>query len=171
VLKALIQTDKDASRLVLRLALGGVIFAHGAQKLFGWFGGPGFSGTMNHFTQAMGIPAVFAFLAIMAESVGALALIAGLLTRLAAFGIAVVMAVAISTVHWGNGFFMNWTGTQKGEGFEYHLLALGTAVALIIKGGGLCSVDAAWTKNVSPRPLSGSTQAASPQPAPDKGFP
>lgn len=132
--------DKVAT--LLRITLGLVIFPHGAQKVLGWFGGHGFEGTMGFFTGTMGIPAVFAFLAILAEFAGSLGLLAGLLTRVAAFGIAVTMAVAIFMVHLSNGFFMNWGGTQKGEGFEYHLLVLGIAVAVMIRGAGAASVDA-----------------------------
>jgi len=139
--KKLIATDKDIATLVLRVLLGVVFFPHGMQKLFGWFGGPGFSGMMGMFTDKMGIPAVFAFLAIMAEGLGSLGLITGFLTRVAAFGIGVNMVVAVYLLHWQNGFFMNWFGNQKGEGFEFHLLAIAMAVALIIKGGGALSVD------------------------------
>ena len=109
--------------------------------MLGWFGGYGFSGTMGFFTGQMGIPAVFAFLAILAEFAGSLGLISGLLTRIAAFGIAANMLVAILTAHLGNSFFMNWYGNQKGEGFEYHLLALGIAIAVMIRGAGAASVD------------------------------
>lgn len=139
--RLVLQTDDDLSRLILRIGLGGVMFMHGSQKLFGWFGGHGFSGTMQHFTDNLGIPAMFAFLAILAESVGALALIAGFLTRLAALGIGTVMVVAVAMAHWQHGFFMNWSGNQQGEGFEYHLLALALALALMLKGGGRWSVD------------------------------
>jgi putative oxidoreductase len=121
---------------VLRVLLGIVFFPHGAQKVLGWFGGAGFSGTMGMFTEKMGVPAFLAFLAILAESGGALALISGFLTRVAAFGIACNMVVAIFMVHLPNGFFMNWFGKQQGEGFEYHLLVIAIAIALIIKGGG-----------------------------------
>ena len=141
MVKKLFQTNDDVALLVLRVLLGLVFFPHGMQKLFGWFGGPGFSGMMDMFTGSMGIPAVFAFLAIMAEGLGSLGLITGLLTRVAAFGIAVNMAVAVYMVHWQNGFFMNWFGNQKGEGFEYHLLAIAIAIALVIKGGGRWSLD------------------------------
>ena len=89
----------------------------------------------------MAIPALFAFLAIMAEGLGSLGLITGLLTRVAAFGIAVEMAVAVYMIHWQNGFFMNWFGNQKGEGFEYHLLVIAIGIALMIKGGGKWSID------------------------------
>jgi len=141
--KKLIQTKDDAALLILRLMLGIVFFPHGMQKLFGWFGGYGFSGTFDMFTTKMEIPAVFAFLAIMAEGLGSLGLISGLMTRIAAFGIAVNMAVAVYMLHWQNGFFMNWFGNQKGEGYEYHLLAIAIAVVLMIKGGGKWSVDKA----------------------------
>jgi putative oxidoreductase len=139
--KSLIKTDDDVSGLVLRILLGIVFFPHGAQKLLGWFGGNGFSATMGFFTDKMGIPAILAFLAIMAESVGAIALIAGVLTRIAALGIATNMVVAIFMVHLPYGFFMNWFGNKQGEGFEFHILAIAIAAALIIKGGGKWSVD------------------------------
>ncbi len=141
MIRSLLYTEKDISGLVLRVLLGIVFFPHGAQKVLGWFGGHGFTGTMNSFTGSLGIPAVFAFLAIMAEFLGALGLIVGLLTRVAAFGIACVMAVAVYMLHFQNGFFMNWFGNQKGEGFEYHILAVAIALALMIKGGGLWSLD------------------------------
>jgi putative oxidoreductase len=141
MLRKLLSTDNDISSLVLRLFLGIVFFPHGAQKVFGWFGGHGFFGTMDAFTTKMGIPAFFAFLAILAESGGAVALITGLLTRVATFGIACNMVVAIFMVHLPNGFFMNWFGKQQGEGFEYHLLVIAIAIALMIKGGGRWSID------------------------------
>lgn len=143
----LINTDDNIASLILRVLLGVVFFPHGAQKLLGWFGGHGFSGTMGFFTETMGIPAIFAFLVIMAESLGAVALITGFLTRIAAFGIASVMVVAIFMVHLQNGFFMNWSGNQQGEGFEYHILAIAIALALIVKGGGKWSVDKLLTKS------------------------
>lgn len=142
---ALIRTDDDIAPLVLRIFLGGVILPHGAQKVFGWFGGGGFAGTLQQFT-GMGIPLILALLVIVTEFFGSLALIAGFLTRLAAFGIAAVMVGAMLLVHRQNGFFMNWSGTQAGEGFEYHLLAIGIALALLIKGGGQASLDRAILK-------------------------
>jgi putative oxidoreductase len=141
--KKIIRTNDDTVALVLRLALGIVFFPHGMQKLVGWFGGYGFEGTMGFFTAKLGIPAVFAFLAVMAEGLGSLGLIAGLGTRLAAFGIAVNMAVAVLMLHLPNGFFMNWFGNQKGEGIEYHLLVIGMGIALMIVGGGKWSLDGA----------------------------
>jgi putative oxidoreductase len=110
--------------------------------MLGWFGGYGFSATMGYFTHS-GIPALFAFLAIAAEFFGGIGLIVGLLSRVAALGITVVMAVAILTVHMPFGFFMNWAGTQKGEGIEYHLLAIALALAILIRGAGAASVDRA----------------------------
>jgi len=127
--------------LVARLTLGLVMFPHGAQKALGWFGGPGFSGTMNMFTEHMHIPALFALLAIAAEFAGSIGLIVGFLSRVSGFGIAVTMLVAAFMVHAPNGFFMNWAGNQKGEGFEYHLLAIGLALVVIISGAGKWSID------------------------------
>lgn len=136
----------------LRLGLGVVFFAHGAQKMLGWFGGYGFSATMGLFTGMLHIPAPLAFLAIAAEFFGGLGLILGLLTRIAAFGIGVNMLVAIVMVHGAFGFFMNWSGAQKGEGIEYHLLVLAMAVFLTIRGAGALSVDRALTVGaISPR--------------------
>jgi putative oxidoreductase len=138
----LLQTDDSVAGLILRLTLAVVIFPHGAQKVLGWFGGPGFKGTMEFFTGA-GIPSALALLVMAAEFLGPLGLAVGLFTRLAAFGIACVMLGAIITVHWPHGFFMNWLGTQQGEGFEYHLLVLGIAITLMIVGGGTWSLDGA----------------------------
>ncbi len=139
--KLLFQTNSSAAPLIARAALALVMFPHGAQKMLGWFGGHGFSGTMNFFTGTMHIPALFAFLAIFAEFAGSIALLLGVFSRLAAFGVGAVMVVAIATVHAANGFFMNWQGNQKGEGFEYHLLALGLALIVVIHGGGKASID------------------------------
>jgi putative oxidoreductase len=136
----LLQTDGGVAALILRITLAVVIFPHGAQKILGWFGGHGFNGTIKFFAGA-GIPAPLAVLAMAAEFLGPLGLAVGFLMRIAAFGIGCVMLVAMAKVHWQHGFFMNWSGNQKGEGFEYHLLALGIAVALIITGGGAWSLD------------------------------
>jgi len=141
MLKRLLATENDGATTLLRLALGVVFFAHGAQKMLGWFGGYGFSGTMGFFTGMLHIPAPLAFLAIAAEFFGSLGLLIGFLTRIAGLGILTNMLVAIATVHRRFGFFMNWTGLQKGEGFEFHLLVLAIAVYLIIRGAGALSVD------------------------------
>jgi putative oxidoreductase len=143
MLRKLFATDDSPATAILRLVLGVVFFAHGAQKMLGWFGGPGFTGTMGFFTGYLHIPAPFAFLAIAAEFFGGLGLILGFFTRVAALGIAANMVVAIAMVHGTFGFFMNWTGTQKGEGFEYHLMALAITAFLLIRGAGAYSIDRA----------------------------
>jgi putative oxidoreductase len=139
--RKLIATDNDSATAILRFVLGVIFFAHGAQKMLGWFGGYGFSGTMGFFTGMMHIPALFAFLAIAAEFFGGLGLIFGFLTRIAALGIFSNMVVAVAMVHHRFGFFMNWTGAQKGEGYEYHLLILAVTVFLMIRGAGAASID------------------------------
>jgi putative oxidoreductase len=141
MIRTIISTDDSIAIVILRLVLGVVFFAEGAQKMLGWFGGSGFAGTMGFFIGTMHIPAPLAFLAICAEFLGGMGLIIGLLTRIAAFGIATNMVVAIATVHRHFGFFMNWNGTQKGEGFEFHLLVLAIAAFLMIRGAGAFSVD------------------------------
>jgi len=139
--RKLIATDNDIATTILRLALGVIFFAHGAQKMLGWFGGYGFTGTMGFFTGVLHIPAVFAFLAIAAEFFGGLGLIFGLFTRVAALGVFCNMIVAVAMVHSQFGFWMNWTGAQKGEGYEYHLLLLAASAFLMIRGAGAASVD------------------------------
>jgi putative oxidoreductase len=141
MLRKLFQTSDDRLLALLRLTLGVIFFAHGAQKMLGWFGGFGYAGTMHAFTGAMHIPPPLAFLAIAAEFFGGLGLIFGLLGRVAAFGITVNMLVAIAAVHAKNGLFMNWAGNQRGEGFEYHLLAIVVALAIVIRGSGALSFD------------------------------
>ncbi len=147
-MKALFETDENWAGLILRLTLGLVMFPHGAQKLFGWFGGFGFEGTMRFFTQKMGLPWLIAFLVIIGESFGSLALLAGLLTRFSAASLAVIMLGAITMVHLPYGFFMNWFGQQQGEGFEFHLLVIGIAAALLVTGGGKWSVDRELAKRI-----------------------
>ena len=141
MLNKLLSTENDYGMLVVRLALGIVMFPHGAQKVFGWFGGHGFAGTMNFFTESMGLPYILALLVVLAEFLGSLGLIVGALTRIAALGIGSVMVGAIFMVHLPNGFFMNWSGKQAGEGFEYHILAIGMALALVLRGAGALSID------------------------------
>ncbi|MDH3997838.1 MAG: DoxX family protein [Desulfuromonadales bacterium] len=143
MLKKLLHTKNDYGALVARILLGLVILPHGLQKTIGAFGGHGFEATLNHFTAAMGIPAIAAILVILAESAGAIGLIVGFATRFCAFGVTMVMAGAMAMVHWKHGFFMNWFGAQAGEGFEYHLLAIGLALLLMINGGGALSIDRA----------------------------
>lgn len=143
MIKKLLGTDGNLSGTILRVLLGVVMLPHGAQKVLGVFGGVGLKPTLDMFQTAFHIPVYLALAAILAESLGALALIAGFCTRIAALAIAVDMGVAVYLVHWKNGFFMNWMGSQKGEGFEYHILAIAVALALVIRGGGRWSVDRA----------------------------
>jgi len=140
-MKCLFQTNDKFSYWVPRVILGCVMFPHGVQKLFGWFGGFGFTNTMTYFTQTAGLPWIIAFLIIMGESLGSLGLIVGFFTRLSALGLIFIMVGAITTVHIPNGFFMNWFGKNAGEGFEYHLLVIGMSIPLLISGGGKYSVD------------------------------
>lgn len=133
-------TDSSTTLLWLRVVLGAVMLPHGLQKAFGWFGGYGFDGTMGFFAS-LGMPALLGLLVIAAETIGAIALLTGTATRLAAFGMAATMLGAMLLVHLPNGFFMNWGGTAAGEGVELHLLAIGLAIPLIARGGGAYSVD------------------------------
>ncbi|MGH7720233.1 MAG: DoxX family protein [Gemmatimonadaceae bacterium] len=144
-LRSLIWTDRSGTALLLRLTLALVMFPHGAQKMLGWFGGPGFAGEMSLLTETVGLPSVIAFLVIFIEFFGSIGLALGFLGRVAAAGIASVMIGAVLTMHVPFGFFMNWFGTQTGEGFEYHLLAIGIAAAIMINGSGTLSIDRALT--------------------------
>jgi putative oxidoreductase len=136
----LLATTGDPAITVVRIVLGLVMLPHGLQKALGWFGGGGIEGTLGFFSQ-MGVPTVLGVLAIAAEFLGSLGLIFGLATRVAAFGILANMIVATLTVHLPFGFFMNWFGSQQGEGYEYHLLAGAMALFLVLRGGGKASLD------------------------------
>ncbi|WP_447600324.1 DoxX family protein [Nitrospira sp. Nam80] len=140
-MKQLFATGEDWSGLILRWTAGLVMFPHGAQKLLGWFGGHGFNGTMGFFTQNLGLPLIVAFLVIIGESLGSVALLAGLLTRFTAASFIIIMVGAIVMSHLPHGFFMNWYGQQQGEGYEYHLLIIGISLALIVTGAGRWSID------------------------------
>ncbi|MBA4136935.1 MAG: hypothetical protein C0518_06425 [Opitutus sp.] len=142
---SLVATSDSSAPLILRLSLGAMILPHGLQKTLGWFGGYGFEGTMGYLTNSFGAPWILALLAILAESVGGVMLLAGLGTRLAAVGVGGVMAVA-ATQHWSHGFFMNWFGQQKGEGLEFFILAIGMAAALVVTGGGKWSLDSLFRR-------------------------
>ena len=141
MIEMILKTEDSWGPLALRITLGSVVLAHGLQKLFGWFGGYGYTGTMEFFTGSLGIPWIAGFLVILLESVGALALILGVATRLLAVCYLFLAIGIIAMVHIQNGFFMNWAGNQAGEGIEFFLLWIGMAVALIITGGGKFSVD------------------------------
>ena len=143
----LLQTRNDWILTLIRVVAGGVMLPHGMQKLLGWFGGAGFTRTMHVLGQT-GIPAPLVFLVIMAEFFGALGMILGCLSRIAAFSVAVDMIVAALTVYNRTGMlFMNWGGTQTGEGIEFHLLMIAMSLAVMIAGGGAFSVDRALSGN------------------------
>jgi putative oxidoreductase len=137
----LLSTNPDWIQTIARLVLGVVFFAHGAQKLLGWFGGPGLKETMHTMHETLGLPASMAFLAVLAEFCGGIGLIAGLLGRVAAIGIAVVMLTAIVMVNGRYGLFLNWFGDRKGHGYEYHLLAIALAAVIVVRGSGAMSLD------------------------------
>ncbi len=145
----LFKTDDSWSSLVLRVMLGVVMFPHGAQKMLGWYGGFGFSGMLGFFTETMHLPWLVAFLIIIGEFFGSLGLLIGFLTRFTAFSIGVIMAGAISLVHWPHGFFMNWFGKQQGEGYEYHLAVLAICIALMLTGAGKWSADGAIARKLA----------------------
>ena len=137
----LVSTSGSATPTIARLTLGLVMLPHALQKALGWFGGYGFTGTYRGFTEQMHIPGPLALLAIVTEITATVALILGVGSRLAAAGIIMVMLGAIFTVHAPYGFFMNWGGQQAGEGFEYHLLAIGLGLVVVLAGGGARSLD------------------------------
>lgn len=145
-------TTASLAALLLRLTLAVVIFPHGAQKVLGAFGGPGFSATIDHFAQAWGLAAFWTILVMAAEFLGSIGLLFGLMTRLCALGIGAVMVGAVAFEHAGHGFFMNWQGGGGVEGFEFHLLAIGIALALVVSGGGRWSLDHAMVRRARPQP-------------------
>jgi putative oxidoreductase len=147
-MKSLIKYKLDVSLLLARISLGIVILAHGAQKLFGWFGGYGFDGTMNYFTGTAGIPYLLGLLVIIGETLGALALIMGLFGRAMAASMLIIMTGAMLIDHLPNGFFMNWFGNQKGEGIEFDLLTFGLSLTILLNGSGIYSLDGLIEKTV-----------------------
>jgi len=149
-MKWFFHTDLSMSNLFIRVFLGVVMLPHGLQKLLGWYGGKGFAATIDAFGANYHVPAAITLLVIAAESFGAIGLIIGFMTRFCAFGVLCNMIGAIYLVHWPHGFFMNWFGKQAGEGFEFHLLAIGMALALMAGGAGGLSVDRYITKRLYP---------------------
>jgi putative oxidoreductase len=139
-LDLLLGTYPSWSRLVVRLALGVVFFAHGAQKVFGWFGGHGLKATMQTFERFMKIPPAATAVAAFLECVGGLALIVGVLARPFALGLIVVMLVAVAKVHWANGFFLA-TQPGQGNGWEFNFVLIAMALAVVIGGAGALSID------------------------------
>jgi putative oxidoreductase len=144
LLSRLLTTDARVAPALLRTLLAAVMWPHGAQKALGWFGGYGWSGTMGYLTGPIGLPAAFAAVLILLEFLGPLLLLAGAGTRAIAAGLLAIMLGAIATVHGAHGFFMNWFGAQKGEGYEYHLLVIGIALSLVLTGSGRWSLDRLW---------------------------
>jgi putative oxidoreductase len=147
----ILETDGDWVIAIARIVLGVVFFAHGAQMALGWFGGAGLQSTVRAFRENLRIPAPLAMLAVAAEFLGGLGLIVGLLSRVAALGIAVVMMVALVAVHRKFGFFMDWYGEKKGHGIEYHVLVLALALIVTIRGAGAFSLDQALYHRISSR--------------------
>jgi len=141
MLSDLFSTDADWTQTIVRLILGVVFFAHGAQKLLGWYGGPGLKPTISMMHEHLGLPVPIALLTVAAEFLCGLGLIFGLLGRVAAAGIAFIMFAAIFMVHARNGLFLNWFGDRKGHGYEYHLLAIALAAVIVARGSGAASLD------------------------------
>lgn len=148
MLTYLLHTDSDWLQFLVRLILGIVFFAHGAQKMLGWFKGPGLKNSIKSLNEHVNIPAPLGFLAIAAEFFGGVGLILGLLSRIAAGNVAVIMVVAIVLVHGRHGLFLNWFGDREGHGFEYHLLALALAVVIVVRGSGALSLDHLLYSNI-----------------------
>jgi putative oxidoreductase len=142
LMKSLLRTTTDPVLLIARVALGTMLFAHGAQKVLGLFGGRGLDASFEFFSN-LGIPTALAGMAIGLEFVGGPMLIIGLLGRVLGLGTAIHMGVTAYLVAWPFGFFMNWTNTQRGEGIEFHLIAIALALTLVAHGSGPLSVDRA----------------------------
>jgi putative oxidoreductase len=138
----LFNTYPSWSLLIVRVVLGVIFFAHGAQKVFGWFGGHGLPGTIGYFQQALRIPPALTVVAALIECFGGLAVLVGFLARPAALGLIIDMLVAIAKVHAPHGFFLNWSLQQgKGHGYEMNLALIGMALAVLLGGAGAVSID------------------------------
>jgi putative oxidoreductase len=144
--KKILSTNNDWPGLITRLTIGLVLFPHGAQKMLGIFGGYGFNGTMGFFTGTLHLPWLIGFLVIIIEFIGSLSLIAGIGSRIWSAAIIILMVGIIFIAHIQNGFFINWLGNQKGEGYEYHLLVIGLSVAALVNGSGKYSLDGIISK-------------------------
>src|ERR1700686_3111478 len=149
MLESLTSTHADWVVGIARILLGIIFFGHGAQKMLGWFGGPGLANSMRAFTEHLHLPSTLAFLVIAGELFSGIGLIVGLFSRIAALVIALTMVGAIATVHFRFGLFLNWFGNQKGHGIEYHLLAIALALVVVVKGAGAFSVDRLVYKHTS----------------------
>lgn len=140
-MKWFLTTENHITGLIIRLTLAVIILPHGLQLLLGWFGGNGFTSSMNFFTSTVGLPWIIAFLVIALQSAGAILILAGLAARVVALAMMILFTGMILTAHLEHGFFMNWSGTQKGEGFEFHLLVISLAFLLALNGAGKYSID------------------------------
>lgn len=161
MLRKLMCTPNDPTLTLARIILAVIFFAHGSQKMFGFFGGRGVTGTIAIFQQTMGIPAPLTILAMTAEVFGAIGLFLGLFSRIAALGVLVVMIIAPFANHLYPNFFMNWTGRQTGEGFEYHLLAIALIVSVLVRGAGALSIDRLLTTTRTAKPVTALPGSAS----------
>ena len=149
MIESLTGTHADWVVGIARIVLGIIFFAHGAQKMLGWYGGPGLASSMRTFTEHLHLPSALAFLVIAGEFFGGIGLIVGLLSRIAALFIALTMVGAVATVHLRFGLFLNWFGNQEGHGIEYHLLAIALTLVLVVKGAGAFSLDRLVHERVS----------------------
>jgi putative oxidoreductase len=150
MLQKILRTSDDRVLTLLRVILGVVVFPHGAQKMLGWFGGFGISGTMGFLTHQLHIPAALAVMVFAAEFFAPIGVFVGFLGRIAALGIAIDYTCVALMAHRQNGFFMNFSGQQKGEGVEYFVLAVAIAIAILIRGSGAWSIDRALMRRTTP---------------------
>ena len=164
--RSLFRTTDAPAPVIARVALGLILFPHGAQHVLGWFGGYGFGGTFGWMTGTLGFPAPLVVLALVTEITAPVALVLGIGGRIAGLGVVGLMIGALST-HVGNGFFMNWFGSLPAgqEGFEYHLLVIALAATVVLQGSGAWSLDRAlaplpskrgpqWAPTAASRPTS-----------------
>ncbi len=149
MIESLTGTHADWVVGIARIVLGIIFFGHGAQKILGWYGGPGLASSMRTFTEHLHLPSTLAFLVIAGEFFGGIGLIVGLFSRIAALVIALTMVGAIATVHFRFGLFLNWFGNQEGHGIEYHLLAIALSLVVVVKGSGPFSLDRLVHEHVS----------------------
>ena len=139
MIQKLLQTDADYVCTFLRTIAGIIIFPYGMQKLLGWFDGVGIKGTLEQMTVRK-ITQFIGWLIIIGQSLGSIALIFGFLGRIAAGGLFIIFVGAL-IVHLPDGWSMNWFGTKKGEGIEYHVLLLSLLLIVIVRGSGAMSID------------------------------
>jgi len=160
MIESLTATHADWVVAVARIVLGIIFFGHGAQKMLGWYGGPGLASSMRTFTEHLHLPSALAFLVIAGELFAGIGLVVGLFSRIAALIIALTMVGAIATVHFRFGLFLNWFGSQQGHGIEYHLLAIVLALVVVVQGAGAFSLDSLVNEHVSvfERPVAGNRQ-------------